>query len=701
MMVVDWQLTRLPSGEVDGDLFWFRSVNARNRFARRATLEVSDTDNDKQELYPFGQRVELAVREGSILTIESTETHTVSGGETQTWATIEQAETSTLEQAENSTIQTQEFQRDWAGFVVATEPVEDASADVAEIECYGYDHFLRRVEVIREYTSETLETILEDIITTFTSINWVPENVDLVQNPTISIRFKGERADEAIERVLARSVGEDFGVDNDFEFFAREQDIETSPDAITNADWFDYSFPDDARRTINEVELHYNENSDTNRTTERIIVEDGGLKKDLEAALDAPRPVTVKRTLTRPDIVNDAEAEALARDTLGEQSQIDTGEIQTIGLFDTEPGDILPITIDQKDIDDEFRVAGIEREWGRTRTTVVEDTGDQDDLMVALFDDVSRIDSRPADVEVTATRFLDTAVASTITATATISTRSFGDEQFEPGLHRSEPGLNRADPGIAIDTVASVSATGKTTRETLNAVRDAWTGDPNPTIDAIAIGTGTASASRLDTALESKVEETGATRVSVGDTEYRLEGTFRFSSEQSLAEIGAETSASTGFWGRVVTETIPVPEFQPVGARIAFTVADNPDETGVITATGQTVIRDILAADSPDTPTHIAFGDDGTAAQETDTALGNEIINTTIESFDDTGAGAVDAIGELGTAEAVDETLRELGQTANGTLLSRVTFAEIVKTGSPEEFILRANAATRTENPDP
>jgi len=85
---------------------------------------------------------------------------------------------------------------------------------------------------------------------------------------------------------------------------------------------------------------------------------------------------------------------------------------------------------------------------------------------------------------------------------------------------------------------------------------------------------------------------------------------------------------------------------------------------GVLTTDGQTAVRDVLADNSPTLPDAYAYGSDGTAVSESDTALGNEAVEV---SLDDVLFRTLDtdANWSSGTTQSFDSTPLT---SVNGTL---------------------------------
>jgi len=105
----------------------------------------------------------------------------------------------------------------------------------------------------------------------------------------------------------------------------------------------------------------------------------------------------------------------------------------------------------------------------------------------------------------------------------------------------------------------------------------------------------------------------------------------------------------------------------------------------VFTNVGTNLVRDWLAGDSPTEPTHMAVGDDNTAATRADTALGSELTNDTIDTTT-TSDKQVEFTWTLLSTEENSESLEEFGMfnAGGGDMLTRATNAAIAKTSSIE-----------------
>jgi hypothetical protein len=172
----------------------------------------------------------------------------------------------------------------------------------------------------------------------------------------------------------------------------------------------------------------------------------------------------------------------------------------------------------------------------------------------------------------------------------------------------------------------------------LNTVRDAFITGTNPTLDTVKLGDASTNLSRGNTDIQGTELATGSvsnTDVSVSDTV-----TFDFDVSQDtgdVREIGLFTSTDTLF-ARLTTDTpIPVDD-----VTVTIKVENDPEVTrGVFTAAGLTLIRDIIANNSPSERNSYAFGSSAQAVDPADT----DLISETTE-FDTGSISFVNATGE-------------------------------------------------------
>jgi len=101
----------------------------------------------------------------------------------------------------------------------------------------------------------------------------------------------------------------------------------------------------------------------------------------------------------------------------------------------------------------------------------------------------------------------------------------------------------------------------------------------------------------------------------------------------------------------------------------------------VFTIAGRNNIRDYLAGDSPTPPSHIGWGEDNTAPNESDTQLVDETLRDSVDTTNTSGS-EVELTNTLGLNQGNGAALKELGlfnASTSGTMFSRSTFVTIDK----------------------
>jgi hypothetical protein len=234
-------------------------------------------------------------------------------------------------------------------------------------------------------------------------------------------------------------------------------------------------------------------------------------------------------------------------------------------------------------------------------------------------------------------------------------------------------GANRDAPSNRITTtnataIVSVSAdvdgntpdAVKFVNDGRRAVRDGWRGAGLPDIDTIAVGSDGSGLSRSNTDLVNQTNSATASESLPDATTVTYDVTL---TQTGVEEVGLFTSSGTLI--ARVTFASPVDVDGPVSVSLSVGNDDSVSR-GVLTADGQTATRDILADNSPTLPNAYAYGSDGTAVAESDTALGNELVDVSLEDIliqdAATTAGFDDLVGSI----ADDEPL----STAGGSLSS-------------------------------
>lgn len=627
----DYRLTRFQDTDPESNLFDVEVVDAVNRFGRHALAYIDDEGGGRSDTYPRGTGVEIEVDPDA----------------DGTWQTL------------------------FKGFVMEADERNQQGADELVLEIYSFDHFLRRNDLARDFSSQTISSALEDVIKDFTPVSWVAGNVTVVNDETLTRSFRGEKVDNAISEFAAKSANEEYGVNDDIEFFFRPRETERSPRDIASDEWFDYDFPEHNAEALNELQLFFGEGSNTGS----VIVDRGSDKQAIEDSLGLAGPATFREEVTREEIDNRSDAREKADEILNDREPVQIGEVDTYGLFDAEPGDLINVDIPPQGIDGEFRIAELRYQWGTGITTakLVENRGVGDEgLLIRQTDTLDRVEARPADRDATATRYVETTVGADLTVSLTVVTRTFGTDRFNVGLGRDSVGLGRTPVGLDLESWTSLAeASAKATNTLLDAVRDGWSGDGNPSIGTVAIGDDGTAASASDTALGNQTATTSASPT-VSGTKV-VEWNAALEAPGDVQEAGL-LDGSSNLHARAVLSSSTTPDGN-VDVRLQVTVSEG-DRNGVVTNDGQESVRDIIADDSPDLPSNIAFGSDDTMPTQSDSALGTEVTRETIDEFADGSTGLVDVVADIAADTQTGATIAELGQTSNGDLLTRSTFAE-------------------------
>lgn len=338
-------------------------TDAYNRFARNATAILDDPDGAKMAEYPRPAPVELDVK------------REIDGM----------------------------YENRFGGFVVNPQSDQDHT----ELELLSHDFWLRKRRVFQSFTDTAISTILNDLVVDLTPLDWVPSNVSVVNDTTISRDWKGERLDQVIAELSSISAGEEFGATDDGQFFFRPRETDTATRNFTVGEYYDADFSEDGKQEVNKVTLYYGEGSNTGA----VSVQDRASQKELAEELGRPRPVVIEETKTYPEIGSEKAAERKARQIMNDRSVIQTGTLDTWEAFRVRPGDVTHVRVPDQGVDQDFRVAEITYTWqdDETEVKLAENSEGVLDTLVSLSQEVSRIDSRAADESATITQFVELA----------------------------------------------------------------------------------------------------------------------------------------------------------------------------------------------------------------------------------------------------------------------------------------------------
>lgn len=655
-----WRLQHQPSGTIDADLYDIRTTEAVNRYASHFVAQLEDADGTKAAEYPRGQRV-LAQ-------------YSTDGG--QTWQTKQ------------------------AGFVNYFNDTGRDQTDQLEVLFIGYDHFLRRRPVFETFTGVSVSTALQTLITEHTPVTWNAANVEVTNDATFTREIKGEKADEVLSYLASASGGEEYGVNDDFEFYFHPRETSSAPSNILFGDWFDYDLPEEGRQAVNQVRIFYGQAG--NRSS--VIVEDRTSQRQLKDRLGAPRRVVLSNEAAYPEIDNESAAYAKGREILEGRSPVRTGSVKTLQRQDWEPGDVFRLEIPPKGIDTTFRAAEIRHDWGRGETTmkVAENEGNVTDLLVGMSDEIERIDFREADPAATYTRFLELGVGATVSISGTLSQRTtadafaagFGPAGDQAGFVSTASGQPQV--GLIFGDRATPAGTGAATTAALNQFRDVWQGATAAQITDFALGSGSRPPAQSDSALETQVHTGLVDSVNASESfQITFEATVAPGGPlegQKIQEFGFLDSAGRLHSRTVLDTSVVHTAATETSITMTFTVDNDPQQAGVVTDTGQTRLRDMFLDHANTTahhPTDRAYGTGTADVAETDSALGMKVAEAPITEFTDGSVGTTDTVMRLGTGDANGNDLSELGdENAANELLTRSVFEGIQKT---LDFALETN----------
>ena len=508
----------------------------------------------------------------------------------------------------------------FTGFVVERRENDQQGQDVLEVEAYSFDQFLRQNDVSNDQSGKLISDAIEDIIKTDTPVSFNANKVSVVDDFDIKRSLQDERVETALQILSFESGNEGFGVDDSLEFFFRPRERDTISRGIDNTEWFNYDIPERGKEAVNEVEVRFDNG---NRS---VVVDNPSQKLEIQNSLNLPDPATQRARIARPEITNAASAETEGRRFLELKNVTLTGTITTFGLFEAEPFDTIDVEIIPRGIDAEFVVTQIEYNWGRDETTltIVENRGFDEDLFVRLAAKTERIDLRNTDPDAVETRIISADVAANI------------DSEI---------------------STTGQSITSTTTNDGVDKIVSGWTGESNPNISQIVVGDKATELSRSDSELENQTNSLSVSE-SLPTTD-----TVEYSATPNSILSGVEEIGLKDASGTLISRGIldsPGSLFRTI--TVTLTADDATESNGVVTNTGQTAIRDILADNNPQIPTRYGFGDNQTQPTEADTSLTNSVGNVRLNRVElqnlDQSNEFIDSLPEIPSDSplTVDET---------------------------------------------
>lgn len=635
------ELRATRTGVTDTDLIATTVTDAFSRFASSATITFIDPNGTKNNTWNYGLPINIDVSED--------------GG--------------------------RNFSTLFAGMVGDANRTTRTGSPKLEVEAVENSHFLRRNQPDKTYTTTTITNILKDLVETFTPVTWNASNVDVVNDSSITREFKGERVDEAIAYLSSESANEEWGVNDSFEFFFREQTVDRA-EPITDADVIDYDLPEEGKRAINQFTLYY----DSGGSEKAIVVKDREEQQRLEDELGTDRPVVIAGSDTRPEITSEDRAETVARQQLKRKSVVQTGTVTVpLGRFNTNSGDVLSLTISDAGISGvDFRVAQVEWRWGEGIAvfSVAENSASNiESLLVGLSDNVQNDRFRDADTTVTPTEFLDLSGGVELTVTTSLTTKTANSAS---ALY-NQATYNQDTYNGGTDTTASVTVDSKkATKALLNLLRDLWADGNSAFIDLthLAVGTNDTAATSADSSLEAEVGRVSIQKFGSGDAVEKVEFLATVPAGGSIAEASdleefSITDASTGgnHYLRATMPATAIDASTRLKIRVQIEADTNSDLQGVITSKGQERLIDLLIGESGHEPTDAVYGTGTTAATESDTALGSKQHEDTIDNFTDREPGVTEIVERITAGDANTTNFSEAGHENSGDeLLRRVVF---------------------------
>jgi hypothetical protein len=508
------------------------------------------------------------------------------------------------------------YQTVLAGYVVQSRPRSEGAGDILEVECYSFDTLLRRNEMNGDLSGQSVSDALKDLVQNhIPGVTYDSNQVNVVNDVTVQRPFTHERVDNILDQLRQLSGNETFGVDETLTFFFRPAETDTISRGIGPGDQFGYDLPERASESLNEVQVFFD---DGDRS---VIVDDGGRKQDLKESLGASEPVTQAESIMREQIQTRAEAVRAGKRVLQDRSPTLSGTVETFGLLDASPGDTIPVTIPQRGINDEFLIAQLTYHIDDTvEVTILRQPDDAQkstdphaDMLVRMSDSLQRVEMRPARGEHDLdrrTRLIETAAGVQLSVSGTVD-----------GTPLSEIAVT----GVGFD-----------------ALKQALIDKSTLTPDAIAVGTDDTAPARSQTDLGNQSAETSQTSGTSSGPTATFDASFS-SPGTGIVEVGLRQT-SGGSDDILIRGILETPVDNPSSVSISVAVGDDPDRTEtVLTTTGQTYLRDVLADNSPTNPDGIAVGTaTSVTLDESDTsldsssplfsrALGNEIV-TEIDS---------------------------------------------------------------------
>lgn len=384
---------------IDEDFYDARIVDAVNRFARKAKVDLLDYDGVKHQEYTKGTPCRIEIDDGD------------------------------------------GYFTKFGGFVLDVEREDDVSS----LTLLAHDLWLRRRDVLRSYGDQAISDILEDLITTLTPLVWDASLVDVQNDRTITRRWKGEKLSECVDELASISGNENYGATVDGRFFFRPRQTGTAPFDLTESRFVATEFDEEGKKDVNQVTVYFGEDDATGAVT----VADREQQQTLADRLDRPRPVVIETSKAYPEITFDPddaaskeEAEEAARrkgrKIIQGRTGLLKGKVTSWRGFRADAGDVIFVQDVDKDISTEFRIAEIEYNYlsGKTVFKLAENTEGVIDVLVDMSEEVTRVDLRSADEEVVPAEYVEIATVPEVETTVKAFKITVPDDQFLWGERR-------------------------------------------------------------------------------------------------------------------------------------------------------------------------------------------------------------------------------------------------------------------------
>ena len=314
--------------------------------------------------------------------------------------------------------------------------VDDIKTDAGTtvLELLSFDFWLRARKVYSVITTETISAVLQNLIEAYTPLEWDAGLVSVQNDIEISRTWKGDALDAVLAELSSMSAGEEWGATDEGKFFFRPQATRRSPRDFVEGEWSAADFEEDGRAEVNKVTIYYGETS-----TGAVSLQDRVSQKLLQERFGSPRPVVIEAVKTYPEITTEDAARAKAAQILADRQVIRTGTLETWGALAVRPGDVCWVVVEDQQVDGDYRVAQIEYSWSEERTvvTLAENSDGVVDVLVELSDEVSRIDARAADTDASILEVIQIDEPIGVAVEIAVYTREVPEDAFLLGANRA------------------------------------------------------------------------------------------------------------------------------------------------------------------------------------------------------------------------------------------------------------------------